>query len=166
MREFLLVLACADPVCECTYYDNKWFQEITLVLRHVTPKLPAELGTGAAAATYIAGQQCDEDARAYPGTQTALSAEDIVNTGRYMTRDARRAFWDVCIPMQVVLSLLCVQKFVQAHNVRSTLKWVQQMQNLLSFVEHCMDPETPAPIRAQDVKRYVQRWQSEKVRVA
>ena len=63
----------------------------------------------------------------------------------------------------MLLSLLCVQKFVLARDLSAAVKWVQALQGQLSFVEACMDRETPFPIRALDVKQYVLRWMREGV---
>merc|ERR1719199_749880 len=75
-----------------------------------------------------------------------------------MGGSAKLEMYDFCIPAQVVLSMLCAHQFLLAGDMGPVLKWVQATQNLLSFVEHCMDEHAPFPLLVDDLKKWVQRW--------
>jgi len=158
----------ADDVagpCRCVYGDNRWVYLISDLLRHLGGggNFTENLATTSVSAQplprpapqealgFVLDRRCEEDASLLPGTDIPFDTSTLGDA-------SQGGVGEFCIVGNVMLSLLCSQKFLAMRNIHATLKWIQATQHLLSFVQNCMDDHTPFPIRVADLVAYVEWW--------
>eukprot|EP00927_Polykrikos_kofoidii_P001672 TRINITY_DN10641_c0_g1_i1.p1 TRINITY_DN10641_c0_g1~~TRINITY_DN10641_c0_g1_i1.p1 ORF type:complete len:645 (-),score=128.44 TRINITY_DN10641_c0_g1_i1:86-2020(-) len=159
-------------VCHCIYDSNKWMHLITNLVSATKGRSIHHTVTGGAPTSQFKqlvaiaeARQCDANVTTFADTDIEfdLMRLDMVGGSAVLDGGAKMEMYHFCIPGQVLLSLLCVHKFLLHGEVGPAMRWVQAMQNLLSFVEPCMDHETPFPVRVADMKVWVDRWISKPI---
>lgn len=148
-----------DYMCQCEFKDNNWVHQMTALLQNVKD-LPAALQqeNTSPQARWIAAQACHEDATVFPNTELIADAQDLVKLQRaalFPSSGGRLEIHHLCLPGQVAMSMVCAQQYVMKRNLRSVLKWVRLMADVLSFVHKCMDTDSPLPFRASEFEQYL-----------
>lgn len=152
--------------CHCLYGDNKWFyfigELLELVNANFTERLlqPDWLGAGPEK-RLVMDRECDPKAEFFPDSNLVFDtvALDRLGGAGLMMGSPRLELYEFCVPANTILSLLCAQQFLIKRRYKAALRWVQAMQHLLSFVQGCMDAESPFPIWSADLLAYVEFWQ-------
>mmetsp|Transcript_2641 Transcript_2641/g.10220 ORF Transcript_2641/g.10220 Transcript_2641/m.10220 type:complete len:623 (+) Transcript_2641:214-2082(+) len=154
-------------MCHCIYTSNKWIQLITDLVKATggqsfaaAVSSPQDAGSHTKLLKLLTDRKCDPKAGAFADTDLEFDTQrlDMLGGSAKLDGGAKIELMEFCVPGQVLLSMLCTHKFVLAADMGPALRWVYAMQNLLSFVEHCMDSDAPFPLLVADLNAWVVRW--------
>jgi len=158
-------LAAAQGVnlCACDLTNNIWLHRMSDMIDHVHD-LPTELqNDGSPAVKWIQAQSCIEDASKFPNSELAIDIEGLARRGAAGSDapgEQAVAAPALCVPGQVGMALVCVQKHLVGRSLVGALKWVQKMADLLSLVADCMDTKSPLPFLRAEFEQYLSLFQT------
>eukprot|EP00927_Polykrikos_kofoidii_P061138 TRINITY_DN5600_c0_g1_i1.p1 TRINITY_DN5600_c0_g1~~TRINITY_DN5600_c0_g1_i1.p1 ORF type:complete len:636 (+),score=118.55 TRINITY_DN5600_c0_g1_i1:60-1910(+) len=157
--------------CSCSHDDNWWINVITELLTvtqggtlHRT-LMNEGTNRNKRLKGFIDRLQCDAEASTYAQTEMPFNVEQLAMVVDTAPDDtvAQQELSTFCVPGQVVLSVVCVHKFLLQGTWSSAVKWVQALQNLLSFAQDCMESHSPFPVRVGDLEDWIDLWRTQPI---
>mmetsp|Transcript_41161 Transcript_41161/g.94683 ORF Transcript_41161/g.94683 Transcript_41161/m.94683 type:complete len:524 (+) Transcript_41161:61-1632(+) len=145
--------------CACDLTNNAWLHHMSDVFEHIKD-LPARLqDSGSPTTKWVLAQSCAEDASVFPNSDLPVDLAGLLQQGAVTHGDRHVAPKDVCLPGQVAMATVCVQRWIVGGSVVGVESWVQKMAEMLSLVSDCMDEKSILPLSLVDFQNYLSVFQ-------